>query len=284
VGRIGRGWQLTKESWAIVKRDRSLLVFPIGAGICGLVIAFIFAGGGAALYSETDSEPAMIAVFVVGAYVLITVATFCNVALAACASRALEGADTTPGEGFAVARQRFGAIVGWAGVQLVVGAVISLLQAFLREGAGAIIGALIGGLANLAWNIATFFAVPVIALEGLGPMAALKRSLHVIRERWGEGVAGTFAIGGLVFLVAFLPGIALFAAGMALASSAEIVAVILIVAGVAIFMVGALVQTALMVVFKVALYRFATEDVVLGDFEREQLESAFKPRGHARAI
>jgi len=34
-----------------------------------------------------------------------------------------------------------------------------------------------------------------------------------------------------------------------------------------------------MSVFKVALYRFATEDRVVGRFERTQLEAAFRPRG-----
>ena len=53
----------------------------------------------------------------------------------------------------------------------------------------------------------------------------------------------------------------------------------LIVLGAAVFLVGAVVQNTLMAVFKVAVYRFATEDRVLGRFEREQLEAAFRPRG-----
>ena len=218
MGRIGRGWQLTKRSWAVVRQDRSLAAFPIVATIAGLGVIAIFGAGGAALYSYTDSEPAAIVVLVIGAYVLITVSIFCNVAVSACAARALEGHDTTVGEGFAAARSRFGVILGWAGLQLVVGALISIIQALLREGAGQLLAALVGGLANLAWQVATFFVVPVIALEGLGPKDALKRSLAVIRERWGEGVTGTFAIGGLVFLLAFLPGAGLVVLGF-LASS-----------------------------------------------------------------
>lgn len=279
MGRIGRGWHLTKQSWAIVRQDRSLLVFPLIAGISGLIVVAVFVGAGIALYSSTDSEPLLIAVLVLGAYPLIALSIFCNVALSACAARALEGHDTTAGEGFAAARRRLGPILGWAGVQLVVGGLISALQAVLRDGAGAIVSAIIGGLANLAWNVASFFAIPVIALEGLGPMASLKRSLSVVRERWGEGVTGSFAIGGLVFLVAFLPGVALVVLGVAVSSSVSFLGAALVVVGVAIFVVGALIQTALMAIFKVALYRFAVEDRVLGSFERGELESAFRPRG-----
>ena len=99
-----------------------------------------------------------------------------------------------------------------------------------------------------------------------------------MRERGGEGVAGSFAIGGLIFLLAFLPGAALFALGVAISSSVPLLAAVLIVLGIAVFVTGAVVQTALMAIFKVALYRFATEDRVLADYTREEMETAFRPK------
>ena len=274
MGRMGRGWALSKESWAIVKADRSLLVFPVIAGIGALIAVAVFGGAGAGLYST--SAPLAIAIAVIGLYVVIAFSIFCNVALAACAARSLEGEDTRPSEGWAAARQRLGPVLGWALLQLIVGGLITALQAFLRQGAGQLIGALVGGLANFAWTVATFFVIPVIAFEDLGPKAALSRSIGVLRQRWGEGVAGTFAIGAIVFLVAFLPGAALVALGIVLGGAGGAV---LIVLGAAVFLVGAVVQNTLMAVFKVAVYRFATEDRVLGRFQREQLEAAFQPRG-----
>ncbi len=278
MGRIGRGWQLTKQSWAIVKRDRSLMVFPAVGGAGALILAVLIGGGGYALYDATESEPALIALLVVAAYLVVLVSLYCNVALSHCAARSLEGHDTSAREGFAAAGARFGPVASWALLSLLVGVLISAVQALLRGGAGQLVASLVGGLANLAWSVATFFVVPVIALEGLGPMGALKQSVSVIRERWGEGVIGSFAIGGLVFLVAFLPGAALVAGGIALSSSAEIPAAVLIALGVAVFAIGVVVQTALMAIFKVALYRFATEDRVLAEYTRDELEGAFRPR------
>jgi hypothetical protein len=280
MGRFARGWALTKQSWSIVRADRSLLVFPIVSGVVALLLAVAF--GGAALAVLDSSTPAAVVIGVIGAYLLILAAVFCNVALTACAARALDGADTTPGEGFAAARARLGPIAAWAGLQLVVGALITALQAVLRQGAGQLVSSLFGNLANLAWNVAAFFVVPVIALEGLGPKAALQRSLGVIRQRWGEGVSGAFAIGGLVFLFAFLPGAGLGAIGVGLGG---VVGDVLIAAGVALFVTGAVVETALTAVFKVALYRFAAEDRVTAPFDRGELEGAFRPRrGHAVAV
>ena len=114
--RMRRGWELTKKSWAVVRRDRSLMVFPVVAVISALLVALIFIGGGVALYGSNDSEPLLIVILVIGAYVLIAVSIFFSVALSACAARALEGHDTRASEGFAAARERFGQIIGWAGL------------------------------------------------------------------------------------------------------------------------------------------------------------------------
>ena len=39
---------------------------------------------------------------------------------------------------------------------------------------------------GVAWSVATYFVIPVIALEGLGPRDALRRSSALVREKWGE--------------------------------------------------------------------------------------------------
>ena len=283
MGRIGRGWELTKESWAVVRGDRSLLLFPIVSGASALVVAAVFFGAGAGVGTEADSVWAALPFLVVGLYVIIVIGQFCAVALAACATKSLEGADTTFGEGVAAARARLGVILGWAAVQLLVGAAISALQTLLREGAGAVVGAVAGGLANFAWSVATFFVVPVIALEGLGPRAAIKRSAGVVRERWGEGVVGTAAIGGAGFLLGILPGIALIALGVALTGSSAGLGTAIIAVGVIVVVIAGLVQATLSAVFRVALYRFATQDAVLGRFTQEQLAGAFGPRRGRRA-
>lgn len=278
MGRFARGWQMTKQSWAVVKADRSLLVFPVVAAGAGIAASIVFFGAGAGVIAASKNDWIGIPFLVVGLYVLVAIGIFCSVALSACASRALEGHDTTVAEGLAAARSRLDVILAWAGVQLVVGALISALQALLREAGGQIVSALVGGLANLAWTVATFFVIPGIALEGLGPRAALNRSTHVIRERWGEGVSGTAAVGAIVFFAGILPGGLLIATGVGVSSTSAALAVILIVLGAVIVGVAALLQTTIMTVFKVALFRFATEDRVLGGFERPQLETAFRPR------
>ena len=284
MGRIRRGWMLTKESWRLVRRDRTLLWFPVLGALAGLVVAAVFVGGGIALKSATGSDVLLIIALVVGGYLLSVVAVFCNVALAVCVSRALDGRDTTVAEGWQAARERIDSVLGWAGIQLIVGGLSVLLQALLRQAGGQIVSSIFGGLANAAWEIASFFVIASIALDDLGPRDALRRSVHVIRERWGEGVTGTAAIGLIFLLCVWLPVIAVIVGGVVLTSTVAGLGVALIAVGVVAFVIGVVVQTTLSATFRVALYRFATQDAVLGPFQREPLEQAFRTRRRRRGV
>ena len=112
----------------------------------------------------------------------------------------LDGEDATVASGIAVARQRLGAIAGWAALV----ASVNIVIRGLAERAGPLGDLLLGGIA-VAWNLVTFLAVPVLTLEGTGPIETLKRSAHIFRERWGEQITGQVSIGAIVVLVGHHP-------------------------------------------------------------------------------
>ena len=275
MGRIKRGWRLSKQSWAVVKSDKSLLAFPIISVVAAIVTMIIFFGGGAAVAVAINSPWGALPLVIIGVYLLTVVGVFASVALASCATEALEGRDTTVAQGISAARGRMKLIFAWAAVALFVGLLISAIQSLLQQVAGGVVSAIVGGLAGFAWAVATFFVIPVIAIEGLGPKEALKTSAHVVKERWGEGVVGSSAIGLITFFVAILPAIVMMVLGFLLAGSSAVGGGLLIAIGVLVFVIALLFQTTIMAVFRVALYRYATNDEVLGGFDREGLESAF---------
>jgi Family of unknown function (DUF6159) len=279
-GRIQRGWALTKQSFRVLRDDRSLLVFPIIAIPVAIAATAIVMGPGIALYAADNQEAFLIVFGAVTLYVLTFVAVFFNVALAAAASTGLSGGDSTVGEGLRAARGRLGVIAAWALVQTIVGLIISAIQSATNE---SVVGRLLGGLVSFAWSAATFFVVPVIALEGVGPKQAFQRSVSVLRERWGEGVVGTASASGIVFLIALLPLLALGVGGYALIGSDQTVAggVLLGLAGV-VFIVAVLIGGTVSAIFRVALYRFATEGTAVGGFDPAQMQAAFGPRRRQR--
>ena len=103
--------------------------------------------------------------------------------------------------------------------------------------------------------------------------------MSVLRERWGEGVVGSATASGAVFLIALVPLLALGAGGYALINSGQDVAggVLLGLGGV-VLVVAVLIGGTVSAIFRVALYRFATEGTAVGGFDPAQLQAAFGPR------
>jgi len=270
LGRIRRGWELTKTSWGVLRSDRSLAAFPVLGGLTALLLGAAF---GIPSWVLFDDEQTVVGVILaaLGIYAVTFAGVFFNVALAAAAAQVLDGHDATVASGVAVARQRLGSIWGWAAMV----ASVNIIVRGLQERAGPLGDLLLGGIA-VAWSLVTFLAIPVLALEGTGPIETLKRSARIFRERWGEQVTGQFAIGAAVMLVTLVPAAILVAIGAAIGGSAaratpNAIAAVIVIAGV-------IISTALSQIFAVALYRFAIGQGATGSFTPEELEAAVQPR------
>lgn len=275
--RIRRGWALTKKSWTLLNEHRELIRFPLYGGIATVLLGILLLGPGV-FFLDQHSYGAAIPFVVVGIYVLSVVGTYFSVGLAAAADRIFRGqADVTVGDGLAVARSHFAAICGWAALSTAVGVIVGAL-----EQQGGVFGEIAGRLAGAAWSLVTFLAVPVIAIEGTGPLATLKRSASLFRDRWGQQITGNLVIGGVVFLLGFLPAVALIALGLVIWPSAGFAGAILVVIGALVICVALLISKAIGGIFGVALYRYALDGEVVGGFSREDLESAVRVKKGAR--
>lgn len=282
MSRIRRGWELTQQSWEVLKNDRSLVIFPILSTIfavfatatiwlSAMIARGVFQGG----YHQTPKhDPVVYAAGLATAYVSTFIAIFFNVALAACAARSLRGEDTKVSEGLNAAWQRIGPILGWTFVTTTVGLILRALEERF-----ALVGKIVAWIAGAAWAIATFFVVPVLALEGTGPIDSLKRSAAVVKARWGEGATGaatisvvTFLITLLIMVVGGITGFALFAIQL------WPLAVVVLAATVVGVLVVSLVSSALSQIFRVAVYQYAVTGAAPGGFDRQLLQDAFTHR------
>jgi hypothetical protein len=281
--RIRTGWRLAKDSWAVLRADRSLAIFPLlSFAFAAVAFALLIAPGiGAA--AAAGKEWPVVPFALIGSYAATFFSIYFNVALAGAATKSMQGHDTTLRDGLDVARERRGLIARWALVQWAVGLLIQVIQnAADQSPAGRIVAGIISGILGAAWAVATFFIVPVLALEGLGPGDAIKRSVALVRERWGEGLVGNAAIGLAVFLVGVIPVGGLLALGFATLGSAPVVGVAALTLGVLALIALSVVGSALGVIFRVALYRFATTGAAADGFAEADLATAFRPKRRFR--
>lgn len=283
AGKFARSWALMKASAGVLRADKSLLVFPLLAGVCSMVVAASFLvpvvlamiGHHADVdVDERRFSPLYYAVLFAFYLVQYFVIVFFNTALVGVALARLRGEPAGLAEGFALARSRLGSIFGYA----LIAATVGLLLRMLQERLG-LIGRFVVGLIGLAWTVATFLVVPVLASEGIGPMDAVKRSAELLKRTWGENLIGNAGLGvvsGLVmFLVVLLAGALM--VGAAATQSVVAMALVGVLAVVAFILLG-LVQSTLQGIYSAALYRYAEAGEVGGGFDQALLESAFRPK------
>ena len=277
MSRIRRGWALTKKSWGLLNEHRSLIRFPLYGAVATTLLAIVFLGPGLYLLDQ-DQLGGAIPLLVVGVYVLSVVGFYFSVGLAACADMIFRGQRASVADGLAVARERFAQICGWAAVSTAISVLMGVL-----ENQGGIGGEIAARLVGMAWSLVTFLAVPVIAIEGTGPVQTLKRSASMFRERWGQQITGNVAIGGAIFLIGVLPAAILIVAGIAIWPSASFAGALLVVVGALVLAIAMLISRALSGIFGVALYRYALDGEAVGGFTSEELESAVRRKGGRRA-
>ena len=283
AGKFARSWALMKASAAVLRSDKSLLLFPLLSGLCTLLVAASFLipvgvmviGGehaGADFHERLSvgSYLLMFAFYLVQYFVII----FFQTALTGVALMHLRGEPTSVGAGFALARARLPQILGYA----LIAATVGLLLRMVQERLG-LIGRFVVGLVGLAWTVATFLVVPVLASRDVGPVDAVRHSVELLKRSWGENLIGQGGIGvvfGLLMLVAVLVGALLVGGAIAMHSIvAAVAAVVIVVLG---FILLGLIQSALQGIYAAALYRYAEAGEASAGFDQALLQQAFAPK------
>ncbi|WP_239591611.1 DUF6159 family protein [Mycolicibacterium tusciae] len=261
----------------MLKNDRSLVIFPILSAVFAMIalvviwVPTVITAGLLQNGTVDENNPIIGVGAVVTIYVSTFIAIFFNVALAACAVRSLRGEDTKVGEGISAAMRRIGPILGWTFVAGTVGLILQIL-----ENRFPIAGRIAVWIAGAAWAIATFFVIPVIALEGTGPLRSLKRSVQVVKAKWGEGATGQVAISAVTGMIVF--GIVLVGGGAGYALFAVNLAPVAIAVGavaVAAVIVVAIISSALNSIFRVAVYQYAATGQAPAVFDSQLVQTAF---------
>ncbi len=279
--RISNSWRLVKASYAVLQADKELIVFPIISFIGMIIVSAVFflpmlAAG---MLDSVDSREGLSIVSYIVLFlfyvVTYTVIIFANTALIGATMIRLRGGDPTLNDGFRIASERFGKILGYALISATVGMILRALS----EKTG-LFGQIAIGFVGMAWNLATFLAVPVLVAEDVGPIEAVKRSTALLKQTWGEQVVGNFGI-GMVFGLLTVGGVLLIGAPlMAIGASIDSPALIMLAVALTIVFVMAisLVGSTLSGIYQAALYRYAVDGEVGEFFDTELIKGAFKPK------
>lgn len=296
---FSRSWSLFKSSWSVMRSEPSLLWFPVLSALLVIIASVIFFGLLGALFvvnpavqqavieasQSAEGEGGSPLLTILGIVVLFiyylivgAIAAYFATAMAGAALRRLDGQDTSFGEGIKIANSRLGTILGFSAISATVGVLLSLLRNN-RQGnnpAGAILAA-IGGM---AWTVATFLVIPVIADRQVNAIGAIKESALLLRKTWGEQNVGSGGL-GLVFGLASV--IVVILTGVLAVLAIDIAGLVwtIIAVGVVALIVLAVLNSTLSGIYKAAVYRYAAQRQVAPQFDATLIEGAFRLKGAA---
>ena len=266
---IERSWKLAQQSWALLMKDKELLLFPVLSGVTVLLVMASLILPTAALGLWTQARigfPLFIPAFFFY-FVSSTIVIFFNAAMVSAVQIRMRGGDPTLMDGLRGAWRRIGSILAYAAIAATVGLILRMLRE--RGGVMGRIAAFFGGL---GWALATYVAVPVLVAEGVGPIDAIQRSARLIRNTWGHQVAGHVGFGlvqtlvGLAIVVACAPLVALSIQGGFWPLTVAVGAL-----GVAALVTSTIIFSALTTIYQTAVHRYAVTGDVYG-FDGQLLE------------
>jgi Family of unknown function (DUF6159) len=289
---IWRGWAIAKASWTVLRYEPKLAIFPLFA-----ILAVVAAIAGAiVVIVQVAGHPGFAALneflkFTIAALELLTSYLFCyflviffNAALVYCALRHFDGGAVSVGEGLAAATRRTPQILGWAVIAATVGLVLKILSYMLKDTANRLgpIGSLIAGLFGVAgqgaWIMATFFVLPVMVVEGVGPITACRRSIALIKARWHNVIGGAARFGLLILMLALpvLIVVVVLGAHENLPTDLVLIPVLSVCAVYAVVLT--IIFSTLGGIFLAAVYKFATTGTVPPAFESGLVQTALRTK------
>jgi hypothetical protein len=291
-GRVSRGWSLMKQSWAVLRLDKELMLFPILSSIACLCVFVSFAAPivmipevrdsvMGLIHSRTDGQESvrtefrMPAVISFGFYLVnYFVIVFFNTALVSCAVLRFQGGDPTVGYGLRSAAARLPQILAWSLVAATVGFALRMIEDRFK-----FVGKIIVGLIGLGWSIVTYLVIPVLAVERLGPIGAVRRSAYLLTKTWGEAIVGNISLGIAGFVLA-IPGILLLllCPVVAVMAPQPLWAIVPGVLAVLYFIGLNIVTSTLRQILLAGAYLYAAEGQVPAGFEPDVMRAAFRSK------
>jgi hypothetical protein len=210
---------------------------------------------------------------------LAFIATFFNVCVVYTTKVRFEGGNATFSESIKFAFSKIGLIFQWSLISATVGLLLRLLQnAASRLGKGGqLVANILISLVGFAWSVITIFVVPVLVYEGLGPIDAIKKSMKVIKETWGENLIRSIGLGLIQLFAFFLLAIITFGLTYVLINAfGEVGLLVGIGIGVLLFLLSGLIFAVATTFFNTSLYVYANNKIVANGFDEEVVKGAFR--------
>ena len=199
-------WQLFKASLSGVNKDKEVVILVLIEQLIVVVVAIlvwylfyaspfkeVFYSSSSSGSFENNTTIAGWAVVIIIGVIITTVSSLVEGAVCSAAFDRFNGNNPTLATCTKSAMSKFTPLAMFS----IVTFAVRFAASKASEGSNNIGTKAIAKLANTAWNIMTYFSIPIIVLskDNVGPIDSIKYSINVLKKNWGESLIANFGVG-----------------------------------------------------------------------------------------
>jgi len=275
-----QGWLLAKQSIAVLRANKGLILFPAIAAIASLGIFLLMiqpfwtmernAFAAFHAHQPIHQNPLAYLLFIMYFFIANLIMTFANCALIASARDYYEGRPVSLKKGLALAWKHIFSIFLWTVMNSTIGIVVRIIEYWTEK--WETIPIVLSLLAGISWLMATYFVIPVLVFEKTDPFSAIQRSSYLMRETWGQSIATNFGVNLTLVLLRIASFIPILIGALTGHTNALLTGAIITVS---LLLLISILNSAIVMLLKGVLYEFAVKKQVQ-HFDATSLKNAFQ--------
>jgi hypothetical protein len=249
------GKAILRASLELFRQDRQMIWLPVMATVTSLMAFAVITVP--LLLTIGHTGITLFLALACGSVVASAATVIFNVALVFAATDRIEGRTPTIEGALTQAWARRRVIFQWALMAAIVGTAIRALENRLG-----VLGRLLGFAGGLAWVVATYMVIPVLAFEDVGPIEAVKKSSSILKVRFGTVARSGLRFGALFVGLSLMAALATVIGVVLIAQHSYIIGVPVAVVGFAAILGVGMYASAAGMYMRTILYRFATDQPI----------------------
>lgn len=280
---FSKSFELIKQSFSLLNKDKMLLLFPIFSFAVSVLTLFaVFLP----IYNSFDNNITKIAesnlrypLLFLAYFIIYFITVFFNTSLITCIYTRLNGGNPSISAGLKNSFRHIFTIFLWTIISSTIGIILRIISDKSTS-----VGKIVAGIIGVAWNVTTYFVVPILVFQNKDVFSSIKESGALFKKVWGEEVSGNVSVGVFFILLIILVSIPMFVGfffglfSSVFSGSAEnliwmfIGFAITILAWIILLIVAACINS----IFSTALYIYATTGKIPSNYNPDFIKNAFK--------
>lgn len=264
---------LTRNSWHFLCSNKSLFFFPLLAALLNIVVIALAIPSVWACFNYNNIVGSSNIFMGIGLIILFLLAVsfitiFINTAATVYILQHMQGKPISAMQALRFAMRRWLRILQWSIINTIIAQILHMVENSNSRARNFIANA--GGI---AWSLASYFVIPLIVVDDLGPINALRASGKLFKQRWSRVVGVNVIVALLSSVIAILA----FALVQYYLRSAGNVTTIMVVMGsviVALFIIAGILFPLLKIVIRCALFQMLHDDKIPLGFSDQGLRAA----------